>query len=419
MTTETVDPLSTSAEVGADDPEAPKPKRGRGGSGFFALDRKTWTRAAELGMNAAVAVLVMARFSARDNRTTRASVAAIERYTGISRGRAREAIGRLEKAKLVSAARPHTRPVYTIVADSCPVLSEAEGAVLAKVRKGEDLAQGDLGTARSLNTRGVLRLDGSEFAVARLDDWIWLPNTMVTGAAGEVPPLELLRQTRDVMCLRLLVDLYYLHNLRDDGGVSRRHVFLEHSRRQVGQQGQYVVWGFEPTSEVARLGGVLKHHARQLTKAEQEEGWGIGVDFFRRLALIRRLGLLEIVPYLYEGSDVDAEPLFPVGLSAEHGELEHALGQAAHRAGLALLTGAQQDGAEYRGIILVPLPAHLADAQLVGVVRLRYRPHTRQTRAWYAKLHEQSGKWLNALRKLAGEDPPDPNHATSRSTQGT
>jgi len=415
--TETVDPLPTSAEVGADDPESPKPKRGRGGSGFFAIDRKTWIQATELGMNPAVAVLVMARFSARDNRTTRASVAAIERYTGISRGRARKAIGRLEKAKLVSAAGPHTRPVYTIVADSCPVLSEPEGAVLAKVRKGEALAQGDLGTARSLTTRGVLRPDGSKFAVARLDDWIWLPNTLVTGAAGEVPPLELLRETQDVMCLRLLVDLYYLQDLRDNGGVSWRAVSLRYDRHRVGQRGQYVVWGFSERGEVVDPHGVLKCHARKPTNAEQAEGWGFSVDLFRRLDLVHSLGLLEYVPYVYEGDGVDAEPLFPVGNCAEHGEIEHALGQAAHRAGLALLTEPQRAGPEYRGLVLVPLPAHLVNAQLFGVVRLRYRPHTRRTRAWYAKLHEQSGKWLSIFLKLAGEALPD--LATSRSTQGT
>jgi len=221
------------------------------------------------------------------------------------------------------------------------------------------------------------------------------------------------------MCLRLLVALYYLQNLRDDGGVSRQVVRLEYDRHRVGQRGQYVVWGFTERSEVASLNGVLKYHARKPTEAEQEEGWGTGIDLFRRLELIRRLGLLEYVPYVYEGDDVDAEPLFPVGGRAEHGELEHALGQAAHRAGLALLTEPQQDGAEYRGLVLVPLPAHLVNAQLVGVVRLRYRPHTRRTRAWYARLHEQAAKWLNTLRKLAGEDPPDPDHATSRSTQGT
>ena len=38
---------------------------------------------------------------------------------------------------------------------------------------------------------------------------VWLPNTLVTGAANETPPIERVRQTRDPMTLRLLVDCYH------------------------------------------------------------------------------------------------------------------------------------------------------------------------------------------------------------------
>jgi hypothetical protein len=55
-------------------------------------------------------------------------------------------------------------------------------------------------------------------------EWIFLPNTFVTGAADETQPLELLRQTQDPMALRLAVDLYYAQNLAEDGGVSRGRV---------------------------------------------------------------------------------------------------------------------------------------------------------------------------------------------------
>ena len=63
-----------------------------GGGDFFAVDRRTWARACSLGMNAAVAYLVLGRGTARDNRTTAWSVQAVEKYTSISRGRAQQAL---------------------------------------------------------------------------------------------------------------------------------------------------------------------------------------------------------------------------------------------------------------------------------------------------------------------------------------
>jgi hypothetical protein len=52
--------------------------------GFFAIDRGAFRCAAVGGLNAAVAHLVMARGTGRDNRTTR-SMHSIEQRTGISR----------------------------------------------------------------------------------------------------------------------------------------------------------------------------------------------------------------------------------------------------------------------------------------------------------------------------------------------
>jgi hypothetical protein len=51
--------------------------------GFFAVDRRTWERVCELGLNRAVAYLVLARGTGKTNRETAWSVMAIENYTGI------------------------------------------------------------------------------------------------------------------------------------------------------------------------------------------------------------------------------------------------------------------------------------------------------------------------------------------------
>src|SRR5690349_14602391 len=82
--------------------------------GFFAVDRRTWARVCSLGMNPAVAYLVLARGTGRDNRTSTWSVHAIEAYTGISRGRAQAAVSSLEKSGLINVLREGTRPQYYI-----------------------------------------------------------------------------------------------------------------------------------------------------------------------------------------------------------------------------------------------------------------------------------------------------------------
>ena len=106
---------------------------------FFAVDRSAWAAVCGKGMNPATAYLVLACFSGRDNRTTSASVNAVEQYTGIARGRARQAIDALISIGRVRQRRGGTRPQYAI----------------------------DPYTAKSDT------------------DWIWLPNALVTGVAQE------------------------------------------------------------------------------------------------------------------------------------------------------------------------------------------------------------------------------------------
>jgi hypothetical protein len=140
---------------------------------FFAIALDRWHDACALGMNAAVAYLVLARGSARDNVSTAWSVNAIETYTGISRGRARQAVERLVDGGLVRKVSEGLHPRYKLVGVS---------------------------TARSKKKK--------------LEDLVWLPNALVTSAAGEVAPVERVRQTQDVMVLRLLGKLCISDSVR-------------------------------------------------------------------------------------------------------------------------------------------------------------------------------------------------------------
>src|SRR5262249_25095645 len=122
---------------------------GKGHGNFFAVDRRCFAEAADVGLNAAVAYLVMARFSLRDNRTQRASTKAVETHTSISRQRAKDAIARLEQRGLVSPLNGRVRTLQ-------PYHLPASGRT---VSERDDPASPDK------------------------PHWVWLPNELVTGAA--------------------------------------------------------------------------------------------------------------------------------------------------------------------------------------------------------------------------------------------
>jgi hypothetical protein len=233
-----------------------KPGSSRGN--FFAIDRRSWALACAEGINAAVAYLVLARFSGRDNSTTAASVNALENYTRISRHRSQRAIQALCDRGLVRQVAAGTRPRYTLAPYAAvpnvapPAMSPEQLAVYERIRAGEQTLPRDLVRLRNalMKAGWIERGVGGGFAVRVQRDllhnpsWIWLPNSIVDGAAGEVPPCELLRQTQDTTVLRLFVDLYYEQHLTEHGGIARNVIWQNWDREKIGERGEHVVWGF-------------------------------------------------------------------------------------------------------------------------------------------------------------------------------
>src|SRR5271154_4707137 len=83
-------------------------KKSHGGE-FFAIDSGIWAKLTAAGMNEAVAYLVLACGTGRDNRTTSWSSQALHNYAGISWENGRAAIERLAKRGLIRYAESHTR----------------------------------------------------------------------------------------------------------------------------------------------------------------------------------------------------------------------------------------------------------------------------------------------------------------------
>jgi hypothetical protein len=326
-------------------PEA-KSVRGR----FFLIDSRICDRVYELGMNAAVAYLVLACGTDRDNRITEWSVHAIEKYTEISRARAAAAVEKLISGEIIRrVSRGDGPPVYEILS-------------LAEKPSEKDVT-------------------------------IWLPNALVTGAANETPPVELVRQTQDVMVLRLLLDLYHAQDLVGESGLPRRYVWQKYERERIGQRGEYDVWEFRDPREWVNWNGFTVCH-RRIEGPRSERG----IDFFQRMNSLVSVGLVEWIPCLLESELEDAEVIHPLHRTSDV-ELEKRLAWVTQTAAEAMLSEGQRKRTE--GQILVPVPRHLARIQLIGIARLRYRSDTSRTAAWWGRLNERGERYIVRYNELA------------------
>lgn len=233
---------------------------------FFAVDRRAWAKACDLGMNAAIAYLVMARGTGHDMRSTSWSAKAMQERTSVPWRQCKAAIQSVVASGLVRQDKGGQHPRYTVrpahEVPGCvpgakrPALSEPETRLVERLgdrrvwvpktaawnsdwrpnTKLHDLAL-------ALAKKGVLADHGGQFfsVISPVEDdkpdWIWLPNAVTDGAAGEEIPVELIRQTANQAALRLFVDLYHAQSLNDFGGVHWRQVRRTYDRHRVGERG--------------------------------------------------------------------------------------------------------------------------------------------------------------------------------------
>lgn len=314
---------------------------------FFAVDMQAWREVCSLGLTCAVAYLVLARGTGRDNRTSSWSTNAVEHYTGIGRGRAKAAIGRLVSAGLIKVEGSITRPRYC----------------LRPARRDPRLGS------------------GSEASEASL---IWLPNTLIDGAGSEAPPVELLRQSQSVELLEVFVELYRQQFLPDSGGVEwrpPRGIQLPYGRVPLGSQREFTIWAFSPYQYfvVGPASGIydLARGARPITSETIAE----------MITRLVALGLVEIVPHLVEANSDDGEALFPLATRGGGEQIERANTAIARRASKQLMHPELYARIKSAGVeLIVPVLRHFENVEVVGVLRLVYRPRTRLTAEWIKRL---------------------------------
>lgn len=357
--------------------DAPKTTRQRKADGrghFFAVDARTWGHVCAQGMAPACAYLVLARFSGGDNATTKASVQAIEKYTAISRRHARAALDALVAAKAIEQS---TTP---------------KGFPLYKLRAWHDVSS-------------------TRVAESDAPQRIWLPNELVTGTtAGEVPPVERVRQTGDVGALRLLVDLYNVHDLAGDGGIAANVMWWPYTREHITTFGPCAAWAFTPEQRrfTSPSGPHVEPHvtSKLVQRSGQPKRERDFTAFWDRFAVLERLGLLHWYANVYDNPD-GGEVVYPLGRCANCRDapltqIEARLDLAAQSAAGAVAerAGVELPNADAYAVV----PAHMGNVGVRAVARLRYRPKTSTTARWFYDLNTTGKAWARRLGAVAEYD---------------
>ncbi|HME29232.1 MAG TPA: hypothetical protein VKE53_05145 [Pseudolabrys sp.] len=385
--------------------------------GFFAIDRGAFRCAAVSGLNSAIAHLLMARGTGRDNRKTQWSVHSIEQRTGISRPNAARAVTDLLKRGIWKKVRDGKHPIYEAVpGNQVPggPFTADEQAAIAAIGGGKVIPYELKVVAERLAARGLAKETSSrrrshpgqsyvldEAAIVALTDplAVWLPNALVDGAANEVPPVELIRQTRSLPALRLLIELYAVQFLPNYGGVPRELLKGGFERVKVGEQGPFVVWGFRSNQLIAGRGLYGPFLTGQYCQEDTRRDTGMETSFWPAVYTLTDLGLVERVGMLLDGEDNEAEIMHPYAIRG--GEpAERELAAAAELAAQTMVTKGQLTWSQEEGYHLVPVLKHIANVTVVDVFRLKYRPHTTATSAWFGLMQQTTAEYLDHYRAI-------------------
>ena len=379
-----------------------KPKSGRGH--FFVVDKSSWAQACELGMNPAVAYLILARGSLSNNVITGWSARAVYERTGIAHKRAAKAIMQLEMAGLVTRLKgSELERAVKKAKYSC------DRRFLGKVKKNQ------------VSFYRILPVN------AEIDP-IWLPNAIVDGAGTEVPPLKRIFLTSDAELLRLFVDLYSVHELAADGGIDREILVRKPRVSQsemfepdrIGGYGRHAVWRFHHDHKADEVlcahDPVISSHLQRDVKSEDQ-------PIRKRLKTLHELGLIQWVRCVLIGNMEDGELLFPcaidgkitkegVAANESAASLLHlmALNEYAsakvkchlewgktHRPDL---NQAAKEGREQWEQYAV-VPKHATVMSHIEVAQLRYKPNTKMTGRWFHDRERAADKMVQQCMEIA------------------
>jgi hypothetical protein len=184
--------------------------------------------------------------------------------------------------------------------------------------------------------------------------------------------------------------------------VSREFLYETHEVSKVSERGERTIWGFQE-SPARFSGGGSPLPSPFLTGKKDEKGKDHGwPDFWKALKVFQDCGLLTFIPHIFDSAGPDAEVVHAYPLEDAGCEpWERAVAKAAHAAGVMCIPASQAEWASQQGRHLLPLPSHLDSVTVIGIARLRYRPKTRMTAAWFAISKERCEEKERDYRELA------------------
>jgi hypothetical protein len=333
--------------------------KGRGG-GFFALGRDRWEDLWNVEtsnrLNLVVAYLVLLAGTGSDHRLTKWSAKACEEHTGVGKPRAKRAIDELIAGELVKRTENSTRMMPQYELPSLP-------------------------------------LD---------DEPIFLPVALVTGLSGEASMLRRVRETGDALLLRMLIDLYGLVSLDATHGIpleylnGGRNEEFAPTARKVADVGAHVVWAISA--------GKWRGAGGDWSDLHREKGATPWARFWERVDLLKRIGAIWFEPWLFDGEELDAEPLIPLDPTAFYPVAQRSdeadLTKAAYDAARALVAEERSfifDGdADY----FVPLVGHRRAPAYREVARMRVEADTPGRRLAWKRRRTLIENYLGAFQQL-------------------
>lgn len=353
--------VASSGSASMADTDEQKVTRGKGrGSNFMALGRDTWERLFTVPtanrLSLIITYLVLLAGTGSDHRLTKWSAKAIEDYTGLGKPRSKRSIEELIEAKIIKRTASATRlsPQYELP---------------------------------------KLPLEA---------DPIFLPVQLITGLAGETPILRRIRETGDALALRMLIDLYGLVQLDATHGVPieklRRGKGAEASAYKISETGAHAIWALQSGDDASAQGAWTSHHHEQ---GKGNNGWA---PFWERLDLLKKIGALWYEPWVFDGEDLDAEPLIPVDpgvlYAYDPGDDEAKLTKLAFDTCRALLEGREYMLDTRPFDVLIPLTVHRRTPALRSVARLRVEADTPGRRLAYKKRRVLIEHHLNGFAQI-------------------
>lgn len=339
--------------------------------GFKAYDGELFLRACALGMNEAVAFMVLCCGTGRDKSTTSWSAKSIASYGGMGRGNAKKAIDSLLENGIISLS--------------------------------------DKGTRNKPRYKVNINKDNEE--------WVWIPNSVIMGVTdvetGELSasPLAQIKKERNIDLLKVFFFLYKHHFLDSDGGISRELVYNQVEEVHLGGWGSCRFYRAIPKAMIVNKA----HDMFQEINIEPER--------FAELldCLVKRYKLIDEVCYVFESDGFDSDILYTAGGKEDidnevieevrayfdrmdneldgsfisqyddSSMLENVIDEVKYR---------DRGGIEEARVMdwdIIPISKYMEQAHAIGVYRLRFRPNTTATSEWFKHIKKGNRDMIKLL----------------------